>query len=290
MATNSKTPLCRRTPTITIIPNSRKMTFQSIPVSSEKKISWPRTEPIATIAAAPRSATSVRLNFSVTITTYASANTARASHAVNDMRSTACQGAARGTARASLGGSPGSTAGPPTRLPGTPGGRLQGRSASDSAGFVSVEHVALETAPHQRTVLPGSGGDRCQHPAQRDHTVEVADAVDHQDHRRASGIHGTGDLDQRVIGIHRRRLRGGQALDVQQLTDGHPVESPAQLVGPRLVEGVREVGLVADVLWKDQAEELTARDHRDRHTVVVRDHRPDKRYSATTRAASAPVV
>ena len=57
IARNSKTPVCRRTPTITIIPNSRKMTFQSIPVSSEKKISWPRTAPIATIAAAPSSAT-----------------------------------------------------------------------------------------------------------------------------------------------------------------------------------------------------------------------------------------
>ncbi len=39
MARNSKTPVCRSTPTITIIPKSRKMTFQSIPVSSEKKIS-----------------------------------------------------------------------------------------------------------------------------------------------------------------------------------------------------------------------------------------------------------
>ena len=39
MARNSKTPVCRRTPTITIIPKSRKMTFQSTPVSSEKNIS-----------------------------------------------------------------------------------------------------------------------------------------------------------------------------------------------------------------------------------------------------------
>ena len=56
-------------PTITIIPNSKKMTFQSIPVSSEKKMSCPRTEPMATIAAAPNSATAVRENFSVTMTT-----------------------------------------------------------------------------------------------------------------------------------------------------------------------------------------------------------------------------
>ncbi len=33
IATYSKTPVCRSTPTMIIIPNSRKMTFQSIPVS-----------------------------------------------------------------------------------------------------------------------------------------------------------------------------------------------------------------------------------------------------------------
>ena len=53
------------------------MTFQSIPVSSEKKMSWPRTAPMATIAAAPSSATTVRLNFSVTMTTYAVAKIER---------------------------------------------------------------------------------------------------------------------------------------------------------------------------------------------------------------------
>jgi hypothetical protein len=35
MATNSKTPVCRRTPTMTIMPKSRKITFQSMPVSWE---------------------------------------------------------------------------------------------------------------------------------------------------------------------------------------------------------------------------------------------------------------
>ncbi len=35
MATYSKTPVRRSTPTITIIPNSRKMTSQSTPVSGE---------------------------------------------------------------------------------------------------------------------------------------------------------------------------------------------------------------------------------------------------------------
>ena len=38
MARYSNTPLCCRIPTMIIIPNSRKMTFQSIPLSSEKKI------------------------------------------------------------------------------------------------------------------------------------------------------------------------------------------------------------------------------------------------------------
>ena len=56
-------------PTITIIPNSRKMTFQSIPVSSEKKMSWPRAAPMTTISAAPTNATTTRLKRSVAIST-----------------------------------------------------------------------------------------------------------------------------------------------------------------------------------------------------------------------------
>ena len=67
IARNSKTPVCRRIPTITIIPKSRKMTFQSIPVSSEKKMSWPRVAPMTTISAAPTSATVTRLKRSVAI-------------------------------------------------------------------------------------------------------------------------------------------------------------------------------------------------------------------------------
>ena len=69
IARNSKTPVCLRRPTITIIPKSRKMTFQSMPVSSEKKMSCPRTAPMTTISAAPTSATATRLKRSVAIRT-----------------------------------------------------------------------------------------------------------------------------------------------------------------------------------------------------------------------------
>ena len=37
MARYSNRPVCRRMPTMIIMPSNRKMTFQSIPLSSEKK-------------------------------------------------------------------------------------------------------------------------------------------------------------------------------------------------------------------------------------------------------------
>ena len=45
-ARNSKSPVCLRIPTITIIPKSRKMTFQSTPVSRLKKALSASTRPI----------------------------------------------------------------------------------------------------------------------------------------------------------------------------------------------------------------------------------------------------
>ena len=46
-ARNSKSPVCLRIPTITIIPKSRKMTFQSIPVSWSKNAVSASTSPIS---------------------------------------------------------------------------------------------------------------------------------------------------------------------------------------------------------------------------------------------------
>ena len=51
IAMYSKTPVCRSTPTMIIIPNSRKMTFQSIPVSWEKNASSASTMPTASTIA-----------------------------------------------------------------------------------------------------------------------------------------------------------------------------------------------------------------------------------------------
>ena len=48
-----------------IMPSSRKMTFQSMPLSSEKKIDWSSVAPMSTISAAPTSATVTRGTFSV---------------------------------------------------------------------------------------------------------------------------------------------------------------------------------------------------------------------------------
>ena len=65
MAMYSKTPVCRRTPTITIIPSSRKITFQSMPVSREKNMSSAPAMPAAAMTAAPPSAALTLLIFSV---------------------------------------------------------------------------------------------------------------------------------------------------------------------------------------------------------------------------------
>jgi hypothetical protein len=55
------------TPTITIMPSSRKMTSQSIPKRSEWNASAEDTSPRASISPAPVCATATRLAFSVAI-------------------------------------------------------------------------------------------------------------------------------------------------------------------------------------------------------------------------------
>ena len=65
IARYSNTPLCCRIPTMIIMPSSRKMTFQSMPLSSEKKIDWSSVAPMSTISAAPTRATVTRGTFSV---------------------------------------------------------------------------------------------------------------------------------------------------------------------------------------------------------------------------------
>ena len=67
IAMYSNTPVCRSTPTMIIIPSSRKMTSQSIPVSWEKNTSAEPTTPTATTIAAPLSATTVLLMRSLAI-------------------------------------------------------------------------------------------------------------------------------------------------------------------------------------------------------------------------------
>ena len=57
--------MCFRIPTITIIPKSRKMTFQSIPVSWSKNAVSASTSPISVIAATPPRAAATRCTFSV---------------------------------------------------------------------------------------------------------------------------------------------------------------------------------------------------------------------------------
>ena len=66
IATYSKIPVFRSTETIIIIPSSRKMTFHSMPVSSEKKACSASVIRSSSIRAAPPSATLVRSTFSVT--------------------------------------------------------------------------------------------------------------------------------------------------------------------------------------------------------------------------------
>ena len=69
MATYSNTPVRRRTPTMIIIPRSRKMTAQSTPVSGLWKASSKDTTPAASISPAPPRATLTRWTFSEAIST-----------------------------------------------------------------------------------------------------------------------------------------------------------------------------------------------------------------------------
>ena len=83
MARYSKTPVCLMTLTMIIMPSSRKMTFQSTPVSSLKNAVWASTTPRTTIAAAPVNAAATRWIRSVAISTYAAVNAAITNHVVN---------------------------------------------------------------------------------------------------------------------------------------------------------------------------------------------------------------
>jgi hypothetical protein len=67
IARNSNTPVCFITPTMTIIPSSRKMTFQSIPASSEKNAASASVSPSASMNQAPPSAAATRFTRSVAI-------------------------------------------------------------------------------------------------------------------------------------------------------------------------------------------------------------------------------
>jgi hypothetical protein len=65
IATAWNTPVCLRMLTMIIIPSSRKMTFQSTPVSSEKNAERALTMPATAMTAAPPTAAAARLTFSV---------------------------------------------------------------------------------------------------------------------------------------------------------------------------------------------------------------------------------
>ena len=83
IARYSNTPVCLTTLTMIIIPSSRKMTFQSTPVSSLKNAVFASTTPSSTMAAAPPSAAATRWMRSVAISTYAATNVASTSQVVN---------------------------------------------------------------------------------------------------------------------------------------------------------------------------------------------------------------
>ena len=61
IARYSKMPVSRITPTMIIMPRSRKMTFQSTPVSAEKKAASASLIPSARTSAAPPRAAATRL-------------------------------------------------------------------------------------------------------------------------------------------------------------------------------------------------------------------------------------
>lgn len=66
---NSKTPVRLSTETISIIPRSRKMTFQSMPASSEKKAWSASVTPSASMITAPPRAAFTRCTHSAAIRT-----------------------------------------------------------------------------------------------------------------------------------------------------------------------------------------------------------------------------
>jgi len=76
MAMYSNTPVFLRTATTSIIPSSRKMTFQSMPASSEKNACSASVAPVSSIRVAPPSAAATRWIFSVAISAYTTAKMA----------------------------------------------------------------------------------------------------------------------------------------------------------------------------------------------------------------------
>lgn len=75
MARYSNSPVFFSTPTIIIMPMSRKMTFQSTPLCSEKKADLSSVAPIASISAAPPRAAPTRWIFSLMISPYVATKT-----------------------------------------------------------------------------------------------------------------------------------------------------------------------------------------------------------------------
>ena len=82
IATYSKTPVRFRTPTMSIIPSSRKMTFQSMPASGEKNACSASVAPTRRRTTAPPRATFTRWIFSVAMRTYAAVKTTTATQAM----------------------------------------------------------------------------------------------------------------------------------------------------------------------------------------------------------------
>ena len=83
IARYSNTPVCLTMLTMIIIPSSRKMTFQSTPVSSLKNAVFASTTPSSTMTAAPPRAAATRWIRSVAISTYAATNAASTNQVVN---------------------------------------------------------------------------------------------------------------------------------------------------------------------------------------------------------------
>jgi hypothetical protein len=82
IATYSNRPVRFSTPTMSIMPSSRTMTFQSMPESSEKNACSAFVTPRASMIAAPPTATATRLIFSVAIRAYAATKITTAIQAI----------------------------------------------------------------------------------------------------------------------------------------------------------------------------------------------------------------